>query len=353
MIELAEVLRRHWPEYQAAFGQRIPVSHRAAVHDIIRCRTPAMGGLRFGCQKCGREHFVYLSCNHRACPKCGHAETQEWIEKQKRRLLPVLYFMVTFTVPEELRSILRSHQKELYHLLFKESAATLMEVAARPKFLGADLGFMGVLHTWSRQLIFHPHIHYVVPGGGLSADGLRWVRFKNPEFFLPYKVLARRFRNRFREALRNTPLWNSVPRQVWSMDWNVECTAVGNGEPVLIYLARYVYKTALGSNAILKDENGQITFRFRHSDTGKMDRLALPAKEFIRRFLQHVLPGGFQRVRYFGWMAPAARKRFQRIRALLDWKEPEKKPPTAPAPLPICKVCGLEMVLMEELPRAP
>ena len=147
--------------------------------------------------------------------------------------------------------------------------------------------------------------------------------------------------------------WNSAPREVWKKEWVVDCQAVGGGEPVLVYLANYVYKTALGSSSILKDENGQITFRYRRSDTGKNDLLSLNASEFIRRFLQHVLPGGFQRVRYFGWLAPAARKRFARIRALLDWKEPEKKPETAPPPPPICKVCGTEMILMEELPRAP
>ena len=191
MIELAEVLARHWPAYERQHGTKLLPSHRAAVRAIVSCRTPSLGGQTYRCGDCGHTHFAYHSCGHRACPKCGQADADAWLARQQTRLLPgVPYFLVTFTVPEQWRALIRSHQKELYAALFRESAATLQEVAANPKHLGAELGMLGVLHTWSRQLIFHPHLHYIVAGAGLSADGLRWQRVKSAVFLLPEKVLA-------------------------------------------------------------------------------------------------------------------------------------------------------------------
>ena len=352
MVELAEVLRRHWPAYEQRFGSALLPSHRRAVEAVLRCRTPALGGQLFGCTTCGGKHFAYHSCNHRACPKCGHAEAQQWIERQQSHLLPVPYFLVTFTVPEQLRDVIRSNQKQCYGLLFSESAATLQEIAADPKHLGAQLGFLGILHTWSRQLVFHPHIHFVIPGGGLTAGHLQWKRIKNPDFFLPEKVLALRFRNRLKQALGGSPLLALIPKKVWQIDWVVDCLPVGNGEATLRYLANYVYRTALGSQRILKDQNDQITFRFRRGDNGRLETLTLAAQEFIRRFLQHVLPRAFQRVRYFGWMAPAATGRWQRILTLLDWKAQPKpaKPVCSP---PHCLKCDRPMTLIGTLPRAP
>ena len=217
MPELAEVLARHWPAYEQQFREQILPSQRAAVRAICSCRTPALGGQRYRCADCGQSHFAYHSCGHRACPKCGSQDAADWNARQQTRLLPgVAYFLVTFTVPAELRAVIRSHQRELFARLFHESAATLQEVAANPKHLGAELGMLGVLHTWSRQLIYHPHIHYVIAGAGLSPDGLRWNRVASDQFFLPEKVLARRFRNRLRRALALTPeLARQIPAVVW------------------------------------------------------------------------------------------------------------------------------------------
>ncbi len=351
-LELAEVLRRHFPAYAQRFGASLLPSQRQAVRAILRCRTPALGGQCYRCGQCGREHFAWHSCNHRACPKCGHGQAEHWIEQQKQRLLPVPYFLVTFTVPQELRALIRSHQKQFYELLFSQSAATLQEIAANRKHLGAQLGLTGILHTWSRQLVFHPHVHYVVPGGGLSADQLQWKRVRSAEFFLPEKVLARRFRNRLRQALRDTPHWAGIPASVWRKEWVVDCLPVGSGEPVLRYLANYVYRTALGSQRIISDDARGITFRFRRSDNGAQETLTLAPEEFIRRFLQHVLPRGFQRVRHFGWLAPAAKKRRERIVALLDWKVPPL-PVKAAAALPECPTCQQPMVWTGTIERAP
>jgi Putative transposase/Transposase zinc-binding domain len=355
VIELADVLARHWPAYEQRFGNKLLPSHRAAVRAILSCRTPQLGGQTYRCADCGHTHYAYHSCGHRACPKCGNAEAADWNARQQTRLLPgIAYFLVTFTVPAELRTVIRSHQKELCALLFRESAAPLQEVAAKPKYLGAQLGMLGVLHTWSRQLVYHPHVHYVVAGAGLSADGLRWKRVASDKFFLPQKVLARRFRNRLRRALAldYPDAYRQIPAAVWRADWVVDCLAVGSGQAALKYLAAYVYKTALSSARILADDERGVTVRFRRSDDGRWQTLPLAPAEFLRRFLQHVLPRGFQRVRCYGWLAPAAKEKWRRIEALLDWKRPEP-PPSQPLPVPECPRCRKPMALVERLPRAP
>jgi hypothetical protein len=340
VIPLAEVLRRHWPEYQRTFAQQILPSHRRAVQCILECRTRALGGEVYRCQDCRRDHFVYHSCNHRACPQCGHAHATEWIQKQKLKLLPVPYYLITFTVPGGLRAWLRSHQKLGYGLLLRESAGALQDVASRPKYLGAEIGCLSVLHTWGRQLQYHPHVHCVVPAGGLREDGLRWLRPPASDFFLPQIVLAARFRNRLKQAMaRDNPHgFKQIPTSVWRQNWVVDVQPAGSGEAALKYLSAYVCRTALGNHRILRDEQGRITFKYKDSGDGQWRRLNLPAKEFLRRFLQHVLPRGFQRVRYYGWLGPAAGTRWQRILALLDWKAPGLA--LTPKSEPLCPHCG-------------
>jgi hypothetical protein len=175
VVSLAEVLRQYWPQYERQFGSAILPSHRRAVQAILNCRTCALGGQVFRCVDCRKDHFVYHSCNHRACPQCGQSDALQWVEQQKLKLLPVPYNLITFTVPEGLRNWLRSHQKQGYAALLRQSASTLQDAAKRPKYLGAELGILSVLHTWGRQLQFHPHVHCVVPAGGLRSDGLRLV----------------------------------------------------------------------------------------------------------------------------------------------------------------------------------
>jgi hypothetical protein len=352
LIPLAEVLRRHWPAYARKFGARLLPSHRRAVAAILSCRTPALGGQLYQCE-CGRLHFAYHSCNHRACPQCGHADATEWLERQRRRLLPVPYYLVTFTVPQPLHKLIRSQQKVFYPLLLRHSAGALADVAREHKDLGAQLGLLAVLQTWTRDLRYHPHVHCVVPGGGLSADGRRWVRPRQPDYFLPQRVLARRFRTRLKAALRqaHSQLFGQIPAAVWRADWVADVQPVGSGEPALKYLAAYVYRTALSAERIVADADGQIRFAWRDNQ-GRNRTTRLPAERFLHRFLQHVLPKGFQRVRYFGWLSPAAKAKFARIAALLDWRAPALVPP-APLPPPQCPHCHKPMRLMGRLPRAP
>lgn len=353
MGSLAEVLRRHWPAYEQKYRARLLPSHRRAVAAILSCRTRVLGGQLFRC-RCGRQHYAYHSCNHRACPRCGHADTTEWLNRQRRKLLPVPYYLVTFTVPEQLRQIIRSNQKTLYPMLLRESAAALRDIARDHKDLGAEIGLLALLQTWTRDLRYHPHVHCVVPAGGLSADHLRWISPKREGYFLPQAALAMRFRTRLKEALQhNHPhLLVHIPRVIWSLNWVADVQPVGTGEPALKYLAAYVYRTAFSAERILADDGQFITFTYRDSRDRSTRTVRLAAEKFLHRFLQHVLPEGLQRVRHFGFLSAAAKAQWQRVLALLDWQAPPPVPP-APSPPPICPCCKKPMFLIGLLPRAP
>jgi predicted RNA-binding Zn-ribbon protein involved in translation (DUF1610 family) len=354
VVSLAEILRRHWPAYRQEFALKLLPSYRRAVAAILRCRTAALGGQLYRCPDCAGLHYAYHSCNHRACPQCGHHEATDWIGRQQAHLLPVPYFLVTFTVPGALRPWIRSHQKLWYNALFSHSSGALADIAADPKRLGAQLGFLGVLQTWTRDLRYHPHVHYLVAGGGLSADQLRWVRVADPQFLLPQAVLAARFRSRLKNGLRqhHPQLFAQVPPSVWRQGWITDVTPVGSGQSALKYLSAYIYKTAITAQRLVACDAQSVTFNYRDSQTGQWRLCRLPAQRFLHRFLQHILPAGFQRVRYFGWLAPAARQRRVRIGSLLDWKAPPP-PPKVPLAPPLCLVCQVPMILLAQLARAP
>jgi hypothetical protein len=200
MLDVADIFRAVWPGYAAKFGRLIPPEQRAAARAILRCRTPALGGQLYRCD-CGQAHYTYHSCNHRACPKCGYDDNAQWLAKQQTRLLPVPYFLVTFTVPEQLREPIRSSMKLWYGALLRQSAGALQDVAAQEKYLGAQLGLVAVLQTWTRDLRYHPHVHLLVPGAGLSPDGLHWKRLQDPDYFLPQNKLAARLKGRLKAWL--------------------------------------------------------------------------------------------------------------------------------------------------------
>lgn len=363
LIELADVIRRHAPEYLARAGPGVPPAHRRALRALVRCRTPAAGGHLYRCGECAGTHFGYHSCNHRSCPKCGGADALAWRGRMQRELLPVTYFLVTFTLPEELRAPCRSHPHLLYPMLFRESAGTLQEIAAQPKHLGAEPGMVGVLHTWTRQLSHHPHVHYVIPGGGLRADGMKWRRHRTLKdgspYLLPVQVLSRRFRARFEKALREQApdLYREAPRGVWSREWVVHSQAAGNGQAAMGYLARYVQNTALGNKAIVSDNERGITFTYTESQSGERKRLTLDACEFLRRILSHVLPDGLHKVRYFGFLHPNAKKRRSRVQTLLAVPIllTHAEPPAPPLHLrcPHCGAFALQKVARLPRPRPP
>jgi len=351
-VRLAEILTTHWPAYAAQFGRLIPPEQRAAVRAILRCRTPALGGQRHACA-CGREHYAYHSCNHRACPRCGQDDAAAWLEQQRTRLLPVPYFLVTLTVPEPLREPIRAAMKPWYGALLTEGAGALQDLAAAPKHLGAELGLTALLQTWTRDLRYHPHVHLLVPGGGLTANQLRWVRVQDGEFLVPQVKLAARFKGRLKTWLKDEhpELFRQVPVKVWWLKWVADVQPVGSGEAALKYLANYLCSPPLREHQLERDDAQGVTFRYRDNG-GEVKRTTVSGAEFVRRVLQHVLPKGLQRVRHYGWRGAAAKTKWERLLALLDWRPPGRVPP-APRPPPKCPGCGKPMYLRGPLPRAP
>lgn len=367
MSELAEVFQAYGAEYRAKYEDRMPPSHLQALSDIEHCRTEVFGGHVYSCDRCQVKEYSYHSCGNRHCPKCQNQAGQAWLERQQGLLLPTPYFMVTFTLPEPLRRLTRSHQKVMYNLLFRTAAAALQQLAQDRRFVGGQIGLVGVLQTWARDLSYHPHVHFLVPGGGLSADGQEWLASR-AGFLVPVKPLSRLFRAKFRAALQKTALFKQVPAQVWREDWVVHSEAVGDGQAALKYLAPYIFRVAISNNRLVKVAEGQVTFRYTPSGQKKSRLCTLPAEEFMRRFLQHVLPKGFVKVRYYGLFAPGQRQRLKQARALLEAHsppEPQPDPETTvteaeesglPTSDRLCPECGRPMrrqKLQPNWPQAP
>jgi hypothetical protein len=361
-----DLLVRHGPEYLQRFGPSMPARQREVLERLLRCRTPALGGQLFACPDCGAHHFRYHSCNDRHCPLCGQTDADAWLARQESRLLlPTSYFLVTFTLPEALRQWMRSHPKAGYDLLFQTSAQALQDLARNPKRMGASLAMLGILHTWSRTLIYHPHIHYLVPGGGLSLDQRQWVPAKG-KFLLPVFPLSDHFRHLFYQALQkhHPDEWRRLPGKIWKQRWVVHSQAVGSGQRALQYLSRYIFKTATGNRPLKRLPDGRVRWPYRDGATGQPAHQNLTPEELLRRFLQHVLPSGYHRVRLFGWFHPASRKKLNRVRALFRepplLSQPEQQawqpgeelfqkidpPENEPALPPQCPRCKKPMLLI-------
>jgi hypothetical protein len=358
MVELADIFRLHGPSYRAKFGSSMLPSHKKAMQDIEQCRTESLGGQVYFCQQCDQQRYSYHSCKNRHCPKCQNQQANDWLEKQQSLLLPVTHFLVTFTLPEELRAIARSHQKTIYNLLFRASSAALLQLAQDQRFVGGRLGMVGVLHTWTRQLLYHPHVHYIVTGGGLDNAG-RW-RSSRPDFLVPVKALSVIFRAKVRDQLKKTELFAQVEPRVWRKDWVVHSEPVGSGEQAFKYLAPYIFRVAISNNRLRNLENGNVTFSYKESATEQLKHCTVTAAEFIRRFLQHVLPNRFVKVRYYGLLSPAHRQLLLKARQLLPAITGKLKPQdlktTELRPLLSCPHCGGPLTLLSPLAprgRAP
>lgn len=355
MATVAEALRQFGPSYVAQFGARMPKEHRRVLALITRCRTGELGHLHYACNGCQRTHWTARSCGNRHCPNCQHDKTQRWLRKRMSERLPVPYFLVTFTVPATLRMVLRAHQRSCFHALFDCASRTLVELASGERFVGTDrLGFFGVLHTWGRDFsVYNPHIHFVVPGGGVSQDGNRWQAC--PEnFLLPEKAAGQVFAGKFRDAMRKEELENeflSADAKAWYQPWTVDVEQVGDGEAALKYLAPYVYRVAISNNRIESISQTHVQYRFTPSGTTRTVRRKVTGHEFVRAFLQHVVPSKFQRIRYYGFASPNSRLTLGWIRMLvwffLGRNYYLAPPPQEPAPpKPRCKHCGGELILI-------
>jgi hypothetical protein len=364
-LELADIFRLYAPAYCQKHAARLLPSHRQAMRAIEHCRTETLGGQVYSCTVCGETRYSYHSCRNRHCPKCQHEQSQEWLEFQQELLLPVPYFLLTFTLPSELRLLASSNQKLIYNLLFRASAQAAQQLAHDPRFVGGQIGLVGILHTWTRNLIYHPHVHYLVPGGGVGIDGRSWLPARK-NFFLPVKALSKLFRAAFQHALRKTTLYTEIPPKVWQRAWVVHCKAVGNGQAALKYLAPYIHRVAISNRRLLflsqgSLENAQLTFQYRASDTGQLKQCSLPVEKFIHRFLQHVLPRGFVKVRYYGFFASICRSRLSSLQKLLaltlsqdsyrqqvDPLDTGSKCNSTP-PVTQCPKCGATMIFLRSL----
>lgn len=335
----------------------LSVPQRRALLALQRCRTPAAGGHRYRCAECGGEHFGFHSCHHRACPRCGGANTAAWTQKQTARLLPVPYFLVTCTVPEALRAVALARPAWFFDAFFRHAAAALQSIADQRRHLGAQLGMLGVLHTWGRQLQLHPHLHFIVPGGGLRADGKKWRKTRRPDWFLPGDAVAAELRRAMDDALRaEAPeLHAALPESTWREGWWVHVQPAGSGANVVKYLARYVGRTAISDERIVEAREDAVRFRYTDTRDGVRKECELEADEFMRRYLLHVLPPGLHRVRYFGWMHPAATRRRAIVETLLEAvivvRPKEDPPPPWHLRCPHCERFAL--VLVGTLPRGP
>ncbi len=350
MIEIAGIFKKHGSSYLSKYSAGMLPSHINAFDDILKCRTPIMGGKLYYCPDCKKYEYSYHSCGNRNCPKCQNDKADLWLEKNNNLLLPVNHFMITFTLPDELRSFARSNQKLFYNLLFKCSSKSIEKLSADPKYIGGKPGMIGVLHTWSRTLAYHPHIHYIVTGGGLSKNKSKWNKSRN-NFLLPVKALSVIYKAKFRDELRkeNLTLFNSIPSKVWCKDWVVNSIAVGKGEKALKYLAQYVFRIAISNSRIISYKSGMVTFKYKESQTNQWKIMTLEVEEFIRRFLQHVLPCGFVKVRYYGLFAVANRALLSKTREMLGYNEIEPKEKTKK--VFICPECKKEMVVAIVIPR--
>lgn len=358
MTTLADIVRKYGEAYEAKYRSKMLPSHRRTLSDIANCQTSVMGGHVYHCDTCQTTHYQYHSCQNRHCPQCQHRKGQEWLEKQRDALLPVPYFMVTFTLPSELHALAKRHQKIVYNILFRTSAEALKQLAQDGRYVGGEIGMIGVLHTWGRDLSYHPHVHYLVPAGGLSFDGERWISVKH-NFLVPVKALSILFRAKFYDALRQADLLDEVSPTVWQKDWITHSKPLGKGEGALKYLAPYIFRVAISNRRILSVKDGQVTFSYRESESGRWRRMTVSVDEFLRRFLQHVLPKGFVKVRYYGLFSPAKRHLLPLIKLWLGqdcWLDEDTTAETecdAPISVVVCPNCSQPMRWLREVkPRA-
>jgi hypothetical protein len=378
--EIADIFRRYGGAFQAQYGRLMQPLHLLVLKALAACRTAQLGGHLLECDHCGHQKQAYNSCHNRHCPKCQARLRAKWFEDRQRELLPVEYFHVIFTLPDELGPLALQNKVVLYNLLFQATSETLLEAAAGWKDLKAKIGFFAILHTWGQKLDLHPHLHCVVPGGGISLDGKRWVSCPRG-FFMPVKLLSRIFRGKFLKLLKATHrrgeltlagrlqpydspcAFNSWLSPLYAKDWVVYAKPPWKGpEYALKYLARYTHRVAIANSRLQSIDHGQVTFTYKdYRHQHRQRTLTLSATEFIRRFMMHVLPNGFMRIRYYGFLANTHRKeQLRKIRELLHVPQPaideqqtddEQEDPVSPDHDHRCPHC--KQGLMWAIDRAP
>lgn len=369
-LEVADIVRKHGDQFIDRYRHQLSYQQMKALNAIQRCRTVALGGHVDECSHCGHTAISYNSCRNRHCPKCQAQARQRWLAAREQELLETPYFHVVFTLPHALGPLCRTNSQILYNLLFQTSAQTMLEIAADPKHLGAQIGFLSILHTWGQNLNLHPHVHCIVPAGGFSADRSAWVRPRYP-FFLPVKVLGRVFRGKFVEGLKRVYRKRILrlagatkeltdPHQfrvfvdgLFRQDWVVYAKpAMGGPVQALRYLGRYTHRVAISNHRLLALDEDRVTFRWKdYAHGNKQRRMTLPASEFLHRFIQHVLPRGFVRIRHFGFLINRFRTPMLALaRQLLNSMPQPREPCAALRQTWRCPRCGAAMKLGRNLP---
>ncbi len=355
-MDITKIFQEHIPEYLDKFGSKIPYNHLKTINDILQCRTASLGGEIYYCEACKKFHYTYHSCKNRHCPKCGSKDSAKWLEKQKQKLLPVNYFMVTFTLPEELRDVCRSNQKLFYSSLLQAASWALKTMLKDPGFAGGEAGFTAVLHTWTRQLIYHPHSHCIVPAGAFDFRNNCWKK-SHHKFLIPVKALSKLYRMKFEKIIKNknSKLYNQIPSSIWQEKaFITHSEPVGKGEEAFTYLAKYVYHTAISNNRIICCNNGKVTFSYKDSQSGVQKLCSIDVMEFIRRFLQHTLPTGFQKIRYYGFLSSAAKKKWEIMKNYWGVKAESSKPKKIKNDQQnkiLCRHCSNEMKIVASILR--
>ena len=353
---VADALRQFVPDYLAKYQHRMPPQHRKVLGLLIRCRTGGLGNLIYRCQGCQSKHWVGRSCSNRHCPNCQVEKTQQWLAKQTDKLLPVQHFVVTFTVPEELRPLLRANPEVGYEAIFDAGAETIRQLLGKPKNLGSDkLGFFGVLHTWGRDLKdYHPHVHFVVPGGGVAPDGSTWLQVKRDRLF-HFQPAKMEYKKQFVEQIRKAGLYQQLPYGVLKFNWVVNIKPVGSGQAVLKYLAPYVYRVAITNSRIVAVTEDEVVYKVKPSGNRQFRTRRLSGERFVRAFAQHILPPGFKKVRYYGFMSSNNKVQLEDVRWLiwlwLGWTfwlgSGRFQPQSRKRKVPQCDRCGDQLELIE------
>ena len=339
-MKMASIINQYHDAFMTKYGDAALPGHLKALNAIRSCRTPDSGELYVACSDCSHTEWKPLSCGHRSCPQCQNHEASQWIDRQQGKLLPVPYFLITFTLPYELRLLAFNNQRSVFSLLFLCVSSTLKDFGLNPKNLGAEIGMTMVLHTHSRKLDFHPHIHVVVPGGGVDKRRRQWKK-KKGKYLFHHKALANVFRARFLTALNESEF--SIPKQV-PKKWVVDCSHTGNGITALKYLSRYLYRGVISEKNIISNRNGMVTFKYTENKTGKTRFRILEGEKFLKLLMQHVLPKGFRRVRDFGFLHSNAKKLLFLVQLILcvKIKEIEQRP----RPVFKCPCCDSSMVIL-------
>jgi hypothetical protein len=363
---LGEISRKAGPALLDELGASILPSQRRALHDFAACRTPALGGHVYTCTSCHRIEYSYHSCRNRHCPQCQHGRGEAWIAAQRDRILPCDYYLLTFTLPALLRDTAWQHQRIVYDALMRAAAEATQKLLLDPRYLGAVPGMISVLHTWTRDLRYHPHVHMLVTAGGLSPDGTAWHAPARSRFLVPGRVLSAVFRGKMRDHLAREGLTATLPRRVWRSDWVVHVKHAGDGHRVIDYLGRYLFRAPIPESRIESFRDGRVTFRYQDHKTRVMKRCTLRDTSFLQRLLQHVLPRGFTRVRHYGCLSASSRERRERARALIERTPPiprasvtevTEPPALDPAEVPASRPCphcdGGRMIITDRLRREP